>query len=131
MDGVLRLGRRALGIAWAGDVSSLLLGESMRRGGGRDEPGTWLRSLDDRGSPGRGEKLPGGRPWDRPEDEVVGCIFAEPMGGICYILTVPRTSRRGGRRLDGLEIAVRPRGQIALQALMDLGLGLGRRNMTE
>lgn len=94
VDGVLTLGCRALGIALAGELSSLLLGESMRRGGGRDEPGTWLRSLDDRGKPGKGEKLPGGRPCDRPEDEVVGCIFAGPRG-FCYILTLPRTSSRG------------------------------------
>ena len=82
----MTLGWRALGMALAGELSSLLLGESMRRGGGRDEPGAWLRSLDDRGRPGKGEKLPGGRPWDRPEDEVVGCIFAGPRG-FCYILT--------------------------------------------
>jgi hypothetical protein len=45
----------------AGVPSSLLLGEStMRRGGCLDDdPG---RSMEDRGIPGKGEKLPGARP---------------------------------------------------------------------
>lgn len=64
----------------AGELSSLLLGESMRRGGGRDDPGVWWRSLDDRGIPGKGEKLPGARPWDRPEADVVGCILRNCEG---------------------------------------------------
>lgn len=52
---------RAFGMVMAGVPSSLLLGEStMRRGGGRDDdPG---RPMDDRGTPGKGEKLPGARP---------------------------------------------------------------------
>lgn len=58
----------------AGVPSSLLLGESTMRGGGArdDDPG---RSMDDRGTPGKAEKLPGARPWDRPVFDGVGCIL--------------------------------------------------------
>ena len=73
MEGVFKLCCRVLGMVTAGELSSLLLGESMRRGGGRDDTGVW-RSLDERGMLGKGEKLPGARPWDRPEADVEGCI---------------------------------------------------------
>jgi hypothetical protein len=73
VEGGLPLCCRVLGMGMAGVLSSLLLGESMRRGGGRDDdPG---RSMDDRGNAGKGEKLPGARPWDRPDVDVVGCIL--------------------------------------------------------
>lgn len=104
----------------AGELSSLLLGESMRRGGGRDDPGT---SLDDRGSPGKGEKLPGARPWDRPDVDVVGCILADWHRGSRYILTVPERIRRGdsGVVATGLDVALRPSARVAADCLYALG----------
>lgn len=70
-------------------VPSSLLGEStMRRGGGRDDdPG---RSMDDRGTPGKGEKLPGARPWGRPVLDGVGCILRLREGLVTSWL-LPRT----------------------------------------
>lgn len=110
VEGVPALCCRALGTVMTGELSSLLLGESMRRGGGRDDTGVWM-SLDERGMLGKGEKLPGARPWARPEAEVEGCISLE-WRGARYILTVPQRFWRCVR----LEMAVGPRGQNCLQA---------------
>lgn len=100
----------------AGVPSSPLLGEStMRRGGGRDDdPG---RSMDDRGTPGKGEKLPGARPWGRPVFDGVGCILAV-VWRARYILAVAENMRQGDSgvvvRADGPrhDVATRASGSI-------------------
>lgn len=119
VEGVPALCCRALGTVMTGELSSLLLGESMRRGGGRDDTGVWM-SLDERGMLGKGEKLPGARPWARPEAEVEGCISLE-WRGARYILTEPQRFWCCVR----LETAVGPRGQNCLRAVDEAMRGSG------